>query len=211
MAKAELRSNYVFYFFKFSNPEYQHHIIAKLDTTGGKNIIILPSAFPRRDLYDKYYSLEKDYLYLDKKHGFCKCDKEGVQQEINKTSLCDLSKEPRLLDLVDGYYTWYPFTAIPVKEADPYCVRWWEDSMTKFAMSQMPPVVLSARWEDICTFDLDTVRIISRRPYSQVHCLIHMYEYTRDMSTDELIDTINRLIREKDFAHGGVESHPWFK
>ena len=59
--KADYKSRFAFYFFKFANPEYQHHIIAKLDTFNGKNEIILPSAFPRRDLYNEYYYLENNY------------------------------------------------------------------------------------------------------------------------------------------------------
>ncbi|MBO4361836.1 MAG: hypothetical protein J5823_03515 [Paludibacteraceae bacterium] len=206
---AKYKAQYVFYFFKFADPEYQNHIIAKLDTFNGKNKIILPSAFPRRDLYNEYYYLENKYLYIDK--DFVRCDTAGVQQEIEKTDLCDLSKGPRLIELEDGYFTWYPFTAIPVNEVHALCIRWWEDNWTKFTMQEMPPVVLSARWEDICTFDPDTVQIISKQPYSQCCGLIHMYQYTKDMSTDELVETINRLIKEKDFAHGGTESHPWFK
>lgn len=207
--KAEYRSSYVFYFFKFANAEYQNHIIAKLDTFDGRNRIILPSAFPRRDLYDEYYYLEKKYILID--NNFVLCDTTGIQQEINKTSLFELSQEPRLIELEDGYFTWYPFTAIPVNENPAYCVRWWEDSWTKQSKSEMPSIVLSARWEDLCSFSLDTVQILSTDPYSQCVSLIHMYQYTRDMGIDELVAMINRLIREKDFAHGGMESYPWFK
>ena len=206
--KADYKSRFAFYFFKFANPEYQHHIIAKLDTFNGKNEIILPSAFPRRDLYNEYYYLENNYIFID--GPFVLCDTAGIQKEIAKTSLCELSNGPGVIELEDGYYTWYPFTAIPVNEVNAR-VHWWEDPWKNAAMHEMPPVVLSARWEDICTFDPDTVRIISKQPYSQCGGLIHMYQYTRDMTTDELIETINRLIKEKDFAHGGIESHPWFK
>ena len=209
LAAVRLQSHYIFYFFQFSNPEYEHHIIAKLDTFDGKRRIILPSAFPRRDLHDEYYYYENKYLFIDKEHGFVRCDTAAIQQEIEKTNLCDLSQEPRLIELADGYYTWYPFTAIPVRENRVYPVHWWKKE--RYTLSEMPPVVLSARWEDICTFDRDTVHIISKNPYSQVHCLVGMYDYTRNMSTEELVETINRLIKEKDFAHGGVESQPWFK
>ena len=211
LAMVHLKSHYVFYFFQFSNPEYEHHIIAKLDTLDGKRRIILPSTFPRRDLYDKYYSLENKYLYIDKKHDLPLCNTDGVMQEMEKTNLCDLSQGSRLIALEDGYYTWYPFTAIPVKEKNTRRVHWWKSYKEEWELSVMPPVVLSARWEDICTFDRDTVHIISKNPYSQVHCLDGMYQYTRGMSFDELMDTINRLIKEKDFAHGGHESFPWFK
>lgn len=208
---AKHKATYAFYLFKFSDPEYQNHIIAKLDTFNGKNKIILPSAFPRRDLYNEYYYLENNYIYIDKESGFVLCDSAGIQREIEKTSLCELSKGPRLIELEDGYFTWYPFTAIPVNEIHAFCIRWWEDWWTKYTMQEMPPVVLSARWEDICTFDPDTVHIISQKPYSQCIPVDHMYQYTRDMSTDELIETINRLIKEKDIAHGGIIDHPWFK
>ena len=77
-----MKPHYVFYFFRFSDPEYEHHIIVKLDTFDGKNRIILPSAFPRRDLYDKYYSLENTYLSLDKKNGWVLFDTAGVMQEM---------------------------------------------------------------------------------------------------------------------------------
>ena len=207
----DYKRQFNFYLFQFSDPEYQHHIFAKLDTfsSDGKDKIILPSAFPRRDLHDEYYYYENKYLFIDKEHGFVRCDTAAIQQEIEKTNLCDLSQEPRLIELADGYYTWYPFTAIPVRENRVYPVHWWKKE--RYTLSEMPPVVLSARWEDICTFDRDTVHIISKNPYSQVHCLVGMYDYTRNMSTEELVETINRLIKEKDFAHGGVESQPWFK
>ena len=209
----DYKRQFTFYLFQFSDPEYQHHIFAKLDTfsSDGKDKIILPSAFPRRDLHEEYYYYENKYLFIDKEHGFVRCDTAAIQQEIEKTNLCDLSQEPRLIELADGYYTWYPFTAIPVKEIWGYDVSWWKDERTRYKLVEMPVVVLSARWEDICSFDMDTVQIISYDPYSQVFPLVHMYQYTRDMGIDEMVDIINRLIKEKDFAHGGHESHPWFK
>ena len=209
LAKVDLKSKYAFSFFKFSDPEYQHHIIARLDTTGGKSAIILPSSFPRRDLYDSYYYLENKYLYRNNSECFVRCDTLGLQKEIAKTNLCDMSYRQLLVALEDGYYTWYPFTSIPVVEQSPFL--WWENESNGYSMMLMQPVVLSARWEDICSFDMDTVQIISTHPYSEAHGLGGMYQYTHEMSTEELINTINRLIKEKDFAQGGIESIPWFK
>lgn len=212
-AKLDLMPKYVFCIFKFSDPQYKDHIIAQIDTTSidGKDKIILPSAFPRRDLHKEYYYYENTYLFMDKVHGYAFCDTAGVQQEIDKTNLCDLSNSPRLIELEDGYYMWYPFTSIPVKNNTVISVLWWKDLQTAQTMRDMPVVALSAKWEDICSFDIDTVQIISRNPYSKAIWLRNMYKYTRDMSIDELVETINRLIKEKDFAHGGVESVPWFK
>lgn len=211
LQNAEYKSKYSLYIFKFANPQFQDHIIAKLDTTGStdsKNIV-LPSAFPRRDLYGTYYYLEQKYLICDPKLSYVICDTAALRSEMQKVSMCDLANGKRLIALADGYYMWYPFTAIPVFE-EKYPVMWWRDPEAKSKMSQMAPVALSAKWEDICSFNIDTVHILSMNPYSEVHGLIHMYEYTKDMTVDELVETVNRLIKEKDFAHGGQESYPWF-
>lgn len=208
LAHVDIEPKYAFPVFKFSDPEYQYHIIARLDTIspdGPK--IILPSAFPRRDLHEEYYYYENKYLHMDYRHGWSYCDTAAIRPEIDKTSLCDLSSGPGLLELADGYYTWYPFTSISVGGTTAFL--WWEKGGQ--LQTLMDPVVLSARWEDICSFDMDTVQIISTHPYSDARGLSHMYKYTRNMSTEELIETVNRLIKENDFAHGGREPHRWFK
>ena len=184
MKELQYSLNFNLCIYRFNNPAYKDYVIG---TKVGCDLKLPAVCGPRRDVDDLFFGYQLQCIE-DAKRFSSEYYNPAASPKYN-WQICDVAEGPRMVELHEGYFMWYPFEMGYELQTSGELSPMWSQ--------YYQAVVLTTKWEDICNVNNDTLHVLSEKAYS-AGMMLEAYDYLKESTLEEVVSFINNSI-DNDF------------